>query len=104
MSHKQSRRDAKPFNGDDQSLTCAGFGISEKVGECVRQLRDMGYGNRSPHEASRLSIYAAACNGDVVDAVEMIEEDRKAGRQHKDTGDRLGVKPFNHNDRPTFGR
>jgi hypothetical protein len=101
---RPSRREAKPFNGVDQSSTSAGFGISDKVGECVRQLRDMGYGNRSPHEASRLSIYAAACNGDVVDAVEMIEEDRKAGRQHKDVGDRLGVRPFNHNDRPTFGR
>jgi hypothetical protein len=67
-------------------------------------LRGMGYGAQSPPEASRLSIYAAACNGEVVDAVEMIEEDRKAGRQHKTVGDRLGVKPFSHNDRPTFGR
>ena len=102
---RPSRRDASPFKGGDQSSSAAaGFGIADKVADCVRQLRDMGYGAQSPHEASRLSIYAAACNGDVVDAVEMIEEDRKAGRQHKIVGDRLGVKPFNHNDRPTFGR
>ena len=101
---RPSRRDAKPPNGADQSSIGFGFGISDEVGNCVRQLRDMGYGHRSPHEASRLSIYAAACNGDVMDAVEMIEEDRKAGRQHKNVGDRLGVKPFNHNDRPDFGR
>jgi hypothetical protein len=101
---RPSRREAEPFSGVDQSSTGAGFGISDKVGDCVRQLRDMGYGNRSPHEANRLSIYAAACNGDLMDAVEMIEEDRKAGRQYKDVGDRLGVRPFNHNDRPVFGR
>lgn len=98
------RRETKPLNGNEQSSTNAGFNISDKVGDCVRQLRDMGYGNQSPHEASRLSIYAAACNGVVIDAVEMIEEDRKAGRQHKDIGDRLGVRPFVHNDTPVFGR
>ena len=81
----------------------SGFGISPKVTKCVRQLRDMGYGNRSPHEASRLSVYAAACGGDVMDAVEMIEEDRKAGRQHRLIGDKLGVRPFSHNEAPTFG-
>jgi hypothetical protein len=102
--HRASRRETKPFKGSEQSSALAGFGISDKVGDCVRKLRDMGYGNRSPHEASRLSIYAAVCNGVVADAVEMIEEDRKAGRQQKDIGDRLGVRPFNHNDRPAFGR
>jgi hypothetical protein len=103
---RPSRRDASPFKGGDQpsAAVATGFGIADKVADCVRQLRDMGYGAQSPHEASRLSIYAAACNGDVADAVEMIEEDRKAGRQHKIVGDRLGVKPFSHNDRPTFGR
>jgi hypothetical protein len=100
---RPTRREARPFNAVDQSSTGADFGISDKVGDCVRQLRDMGYGHRSPHEASRLSIYAAACNGNVVDAVEMIEEDRKAGRHHKNTGDKLGVRPFNHNERPCFG-
>jgi hypothetical protein len=102
--HRSNKRETRPFEGHEQSSTVAGFGIPNKVGDCVKQLREMGYGNRSSHEASRLSIYAAACNGDVVDAVEMIEEDRKAGRQHKDTGDRLGVRPFNHNDTPIFGR
>lgn len=100
---RPTRREARPFNAVDQSSTGADFGISDKVGDCVRQLRDMGYGHRSPHEASRLSIYAAACDGNVVDAVEMIEEDRKAGRHHKNTGDKLGVRPFNHNERPSFG-
>ena len=95
------KRESKPFSTTNPSF---GIGTSDKVADCVKQLRDMGYGNRSPHEASRLSIYAAACNGDIVDAVEMIEEDRKAGRQHKNVGDRLGVRPFNHNEKPTFGR
>ena len=87
----------------DRAPQSTGFGIPDKVNECVGKLRGMGYGEGSAHEASRLSVYAAACNGDVVDAIEMIEEDRKALSQHKKSGDRMGVRPFSHTERPTFG-
>lgn len=48
------------------------------VDECVRQLRNMGYGGGDVHESARLSIYASASKGDVVAAMDMIEEDRRA--------------------------
>ena len=87
----------------DRAPQSVGFGIPDKVNDCVAKLRGMGYGEGSAHEASRLSVYAAACNGDVVDAVEMIEEDRKALLQHRKAGDRMGVRPFSHTERPAFG-
>ena len=49
-----------------------------KVDECVAQLRGMGFGASDPHEASRLNVYAGAAAGDVLQALDMIEEDRKA--------------------------
>lgn len=49
-----------------------------KVDECVKQLRQMGYGASDPIEAARLDVYAGAAAGDVVEAVDMIEEDREA--------------------------
>jgi hypothetical protein len=47
------------------------------VDECVMQLKSMGYGASNPHEASRLNVYACAASGNVLEALEMIEEDRK---------------------------
>jgi hypothetical protein len=38
----------------------------------------MGYGKTDANEASRLNVYAAAALGDVPDALDMIDEDRKA--------------------------
>jgi hypothetical protein len=83
----------------------SGFGIPPSVTACVRSLRLMGYGDASPHEASRLSVYAAACGGDVLEAVEMIEEDRKAGREREEEGRRMGVnaRPWVEGRRATFG-
>ncbi len=79
----RAKRDFQAANQKHQSPTGTGFGIPNKVSQCVKQLRDMGYGNHSPHEANRLSIYAAVCSGNVMDAVEMIEEDRKAGLERQ---------------------
>ena len=52
---------------------------TNKVDECVKTLRAMGYGLNSPNEAARLNVYAGAAAGDVQDAIDMIEEDRQAG-------------------------
>lgn len=68
-------------------VASAGFGIPDSVTQCVKQLKNMGYGGLSPHEANRLSVYAAVCGGNVMDAVEMIEEDRKAGLQRQLVGE-----------------
>lgn len=50
---------------------------TSKVDDCVRTLRQMGYGMYDVNQAARLNVYASAVAGDVMEAVDMIEEDRK---------------------------
>ena len=47
-----------------------------KVEDCVKSLKQMGYG-ADRNEAARLKMYASAAAGDVVEAMDMIEEDRQ---------------------------
>ena len=49
---------------------------TSKVDDCVRTLRQMGYG-MNLNEAARLNVYAGAAAGDMMEAIDMIEEDRK---------------------------
>jgi len=57
-----------------------------KIDKCVADLRELGYGHtgndgadgRRRQNIDRLRVYAAATNGDVSEAVEMIEEERRA--------------------------
>ena len=51
-----------------------------KVADCVRTLRSMGYGMGAPNEMARLNVYAGASGGNVIEAVDMIEEDRQAAK------------------------
>ncbi|OOQ81634.1 hypothetical protein PEBR_42167 [Penicillium brasilianum] len=48
------------------------------IDNCVSSLVDMGYGSPEDGGYSRMVVYAAASNGDLYDAIEMIEEERKA--------------------------
>ncbi|KAJ5156019.1 hypothetical protein N7492_008822 [Penicillium capsulatum] len=52
------------------------------VQSCVSSLMDMGYGAAHDGGRSRIAVYAAASNGNLLDAIEMIEEDRKAYARH----------------------
>ena len=54
-----------------------------KVDECIKTLRAMGYGMNDPNEGARLSVYAGAAAGDVLEAIDMIEEDREAAQAIK---------------------
>lgn len=55
------------------------------IDRCVSSLVDMGYGTAEDGGQARMAVYAAASNGILYDAIEMIEEERKAyarqGRQ-----------------------
>lgn len=48
------------------------------VEDCVSSLIDMGYGSVEDGGRARMAVYAAASNGNLFDAIEMIEEERKA--------------------------
>jgi hypothetical protein len=51
-----------------------------KIEECVDKLKQMGYGMGNANEMGRLHLYAAAAKGNVVEALEMLEEEREAAR------------------------
>ncbi|KAK2763755.1 hypothetical protein FQN54_009372 [Arachnomyces sp. PD_36] len=52
-----------------------------KVDACVEHLKALGFLNDGEHGDQRLSVYASAVNGNLGDAIEMIEEERKAYEQ-----------------------
>lgn len=55
--------------------------VSE-IQNCVSSLVDMGYGTAEDGGRSRMAVYAAASNGNLLDAIEMIEEERKVYARH----------------------
>ncbi|KAJ5174830.1 uncharacterized protein N7482_000707 [Penicillium canariense] len=52
------------------------------IDRCVSSLMDMGYGTADDGGRSRMAVYAAASNGSLYDAIEMIEEERKVYARH----------------------
>ncbi|CAG7921750.1 unnamed protein product [Penicillium olsonii] len=48
------------------------------IEECVSALVDMGYGTEQEGGRSRMAVYAAAAGGSLLDAIDMIEEERRA--------------------------
>ncbi|PYI07500.1 hypothetical protein BO78DRAFT_90082 [Aspergillus sclerotiicarbonarius CBS 121057] len=55
------------------------------IDECVSTLVSLGYGGASDGGHQRIAVYAAAADGRVGDAIEMIEEERKAYEQQGST-------------------
>lgn len=49
----------------------------DKIDECVEQLKMCGFGTDDENLKNRLHVYAVAADGDVTEAVEMIEQDRQ---------------------------
>ena len=48
---------------------------------CVDQLKDLGFGKVEDGGAQRLVVYAQAANGNLEDAMDMIDEERKAYKE-----------------------
>ncbi|KAJ5989374.1 hypothetical protein N7481_004584 [Penicillium waksmanii] len=55
---------------------------TSEIEACVSSLIDMGYGTAEEGGRSRMAVYAAASNGSLLDAIEMIEEERKVYAKH----------------------
>ena len=50
----------------------------EKARECAKQLRELGFGSEADGGMQRLMVYAQAAEGDLADAIDMIDEEQKA--------------------------
>ena len=46
--------------------------------ECAKQLRELGFGREVSGGEQRLMVYAQAANGNLADAIDMIDEEQKA--------------------------
>lgn len=55
---------------------------TSEIEACVSALVDMGFGTAEEGGRSRMGVYAAASNGILLDAIEMIEEERKVYAKH----------------------
>lgn len=53
------------------------------INNCVATLLSLGYGSPQDGGRQRIAVYAAAANGKVLDAIDMIEEERKAYEQRE---------------------
>lgn len=49
-----------------------------KIESCVNQLRNLGFGGGEGGSGDRLLVYAQAAEGDLVDAIDMIDEEQRA--------------------------
>lgn len=69
------------FPADEMTLPATDSSVeqsSEPIEQCVSALIDMGYGTEKEGGRSRMAVYAAAANGSLLDAIDMIEEERSA--------------------------
>ena len=53
------------------------------VQKCVEELKDLGYGKQEDGGMTRLVVYAQAANGNLEDAIDMIDEEKKAWEERK---------------------
>lgn len=53
---------------------------ANKINACVKQLRDLGFGDGKPDSGDRLLVFAQASEGDLVEAIDMIDEEQRAYR------------------------
>lgn len=72
---KSGRSPPTVLGYDDQHFDDSAVG---KINDCVEQLRDLGFGGDDSNSAGRLLVYAQAAEGDLVDALDMIDEEQRA--------------------------
>ena len=52
-----------------------------KIHDCVDQLKNLGFGGSEEGSGARLLVYAQAAEGDLVEAIDMIDEEQKAYKE-----------------------
>jgi hypothetical protein len=73
----EETRSAMNLVGDDSYLY-DNEPVNVELEQCVSTLVDMGYGTEHEGGRSRMMVFAAAANGSLLDAIDMIEEERSA--------------------------
>jgi len=55
----------------------------KKAQNCAKHLQDLGFGDVVDGGPERLMVYAQAAEGDLVNAIDMIDEEQKAYKEHR---------------------
>jgi hypothetical protein len=79
MAHTQVSQTSPPASIDN-AKNGAGMGCRQ-IDDCVATLLRLGYGGVRDGGHARIRMYSEVANGKVLEAIEMIEEERKAYEQ-----------------------
>ena len=74
----QPKRSAARFDEESAPPAHDNAETAGKIQECVDKLRYLGYGSSADGGNTRLVVYAQAADGEVGEAVDLIEEERRA--------------------------
>ena len=78
-----SRNTPENFHAGNERQNSASNSTISRIDNCVDMLAGLGYGSTEEGGHHRLAVYAAAADGKVNDAIEMIEDERKAYAQRR---------------------
>lgn len=78
-----SRNTPENFHARNERQNPAPSSTINRIDNCVNTLANLGYGSTEEGRHHRLAVYAAAADGKVNDAIEMIEDERKAYAQRR---------------------
>lgn len=79
--HGSSDRAAKhdiPIAKNDQPTRSSFSEVDRKISDCIKQLKDLGFLKNERGSEERLAMYAQAAGGNLVEAIDMIDEERRA--------------------------
>lgn len=77
----QNPHTSASFSQDIYAAEHSDVTTASKVQQCVEQLRKLGFGSDADGSVHRLVVYAQAADGDLVEAIDMIDEEQRAYRQ-----------------------
>lgn len=78
-----SQNTPENFHAGNERQNPASNSTISRIDNCVDTLAGLGYGSTEEGGHHRLAVYAAAADGKVNDAIEMIEDERKAYAQRR---------------------
>lgn len=77
LDRNQPRQDAEAAERSASDMSLNPSVRRRQIEVCVATLMDLGYGISVDGGRARITVYAAAADGNLLDAIEMIEEERK---------------------------
>ncbi|PYH41902.1 uncharacterized protein BP01DRAFT_304575 [Aspergillus saccharolyticus JOP 1030-1] len=81
--HHRGSLHESPTNSPSRTPQISPEMQQRSIDACVATLVDLGYGGENDGGLQRIAVYAAAADANVLEAIDMIEEERKAYEQQR---------------------